>query len=513
MSGTGQQMSVKTQGNGWVSHWQEDPRIWGASFCAPNVIDPAKTAFLLFEMCAMHFDRCLLRVAVPWNRIWMRLPMTTEKTQISARPSAYRWVVFSILAAGYLLVNFHRLCPAIVALDMMEDLKAGGWLMGLLASAYFYPYALMQLPSGLLSDTWGPRKTVTGFLALAGVGSILFGLAQSPTWAIVARILVGLGVAMLFVPTMKILTRWFRSSEFSLMTSILMATGGVGLLSAATPLAYISDVLGWRGSFVVIGVVTLFLAAAIGFLVRDRPEEMGLPAVEVNNKPNAAGTPPQRATLWQGVGMVLGSARFWPLSGWFFFNFAIFFSFGGLWGGPYLIHVYGLSKQQAGGILSMLAVGTIVGSPLLSIVSDRLLHSRKQVIVASSVIASLLTVPLAFFPASFNIPLLYVWSLLYGLTASAVVVVAFATAKESFPVEMAGTAVGLVNLCPFLGAAIMQPVLGMILDAHGQGLSGYPPEAYGKAFLLYFVSSIIAFAAACGIQETLPPRGKAAARS
>ncbi|EFK09535.1 conserved domain protein [delta proteobacterium NaphS2] len=112
----------------------------------------------------------------------------------STKAPAYRWVVFSLLAFGYLLVYFHRLCPAVVALDMQRDLKASGALLGFPASAYFYPYALMQLPSGLLSDSWGPRKTITLFFAVAGAASIFLGMVESVGPAILARILVGLGV-------------------------------------------------------------------------------------------------------------------------------------------------------------------------------------------------------------------------------------------------------------------------------------------------------------------------------
>ncbi|MCK5723499.1 MAG: MFS transporter, partial [Gammaproteobacteria bacterium] len=141
----------------------------------------------------------------------------------SAKPSGYRWVVFCLLAFGYLLVYFHRLCPAVVALDMQADLQTSGALLGFLAAAYFYPYALMQLPSGLLSDSWGPRKTITVFFAIAGASSIFLGMVESMGLAILARTLVGLGVAMLFVPTMKVMTNWFKIEEFARMTGILMA--------------------------------------------------------------------------------------------------------------------------------------------------------------------------------------------------------------------------------------------------------------------------------------------------
>ena len=122
----------------------------------------------------------------------------------------YRWVVFSLLSLAYLMVYFHRTSPAVVAVDLMRDLETGGALIGFLGSAYFYPYALMQLPAGLLSDSWGPRRTITVFFLLAGAASIFFGLAQSVSWAILARVLVGLGVSMLFVPTMKVMTHWFK---------------------------------------------------------------------------------------------------------------------------------------------------------------------------------------------------------------------------------------------------------------------------------------------------------------
>ena len=99
----------------------------------------------------------------------------------------YRWGIFWILAVGYVLVYFHRSCPAVVADDMMRDLAASGSLMGFLSAAYFYPYALMQLPAGLLSDSWGPRRTITLFFSLAVAGSFLVGAAPSAGPSGVAR--------------------------------------------------------------------------------------------------------------------------------------------------------------------------------------------------------------------------------------------------------------------------------------------------------------------------------------
>ena len=417
----------------------------------------------------------------------------------STKTSWYRWIVFCLLAFGYLLVYFHRLCPAVVALDMQADLNTSGALLGFLAAAYFYPYALMQIPSGLLSDSWGPRKTITVFFVIAGAASIFFGLVGSLGFAILARILVGLGVAMLFVPTMKVMTQWFKNEEFARMTGILMAVGGLGAYTASRPLAWLSDMMGWRGSFVVIGVITIAVAVAIWFLVYNTPQEMGLPRV---NKP-AEGNPGQTIGLAQGVKIVLTSRPFWFLAAWFFFSFCIFFSFGGLWGGPYLMHVYGLSKAEAGNILGMLALAMILGSPFISWLSDKVFRSRKKVIVLASVITLCLTIPLAFFPDAMNKPALYLLCFLLGMFNSAVVVVAFTSAKELFPLEIAGTSVGLANLFPFLGGAVAPPILGAILEAQVKTATGYSAEAYSKAFLLYFIFALLALGAACFITETI----------
>ncbi len=427
--------------------------------------------------------------------------MTTK----SHRTSFYRWLVFGLLACGYILVYFHRLSTNVVALDMMKDLQVGGALIGVLASAYFYPYALMQLPAGLLADSLGPRRTVTFSFILAGLASIFLGMVTSVGWAILARLLVGIGVSMLFVATLKILTQWFKVSEFAKVAGILMALGGVGVLTTATPLAYLSNSLGWRGSFVAIGITTLILAAVIWIYVRNSPAEKGLPTPE-EREPSTHGQGEQPGLI-DGLKTVLSARPFWPLAAWFFFSCGVFFAFAGLWGAPYLMQVYGLTKVQAGGIMDMLALAMIVGSPLLSILSDRL-RSRKIILVAAALILVLVTLPLAFIPAGLTKPMLYLLVFFMSLSASSVVAIGFTMTKELFPVGMAGTAVGLVNLFPFLGGALMQPAVGYLLESRSSGLQTYSAAAYGFAFRLFFASACLAFLASLLLKESFPQHSR-----
>lgn len=415
------------------------------------------------------------------------------------RSTNYRWVIFWILAAGYVLVYFHRLCPAVVAVDMMRDLGAGGTLAGLLASAYFYPYAAMQLPAGLLADSWGPRRTIAAFSLLAFAGSVLLGLSPSVTGAIAGRVLVGLGVSMLFVATMKVLAEWFRPTEFATMAGILMAMGGLGSLTAAAPLAALSSWIGWRMSFVAVGILTLGLAALVWFFVRDRPADLGLPPPAA-----AAGHAPAAIPLGQGVAKVLRHGPFWFLAVWFFFELAIFFAFGGLWGGPYLMQLHGLSKGEAGRVLSMLAVGMMVGSPLLGWASNRVFQARKPVIVLCSAATLGITAVLSLYTATAPVWALYALCFGLGISASAVVVIGFTSAKELFPVQMAGTATGLVNLFPFAGGAVFQPVLGAVLEAHGRVDGAFTTAGYQSAFLVLLGCAAVALGASLGLRETMP---------
>lgn len=418
--------------------------------------------------------------------------------RLLSQPNQYRWLIFWVLALGYVLVYFHRLCPAVVAVDMMRDLGTGGTLTGLLAAAYFYPYALMQLPSGLLADSWGARRTITLFFGVAFAGSLMLGLAPTGGWAILGRTLVGVGAAMLFVPALKILAEWFKPEEFAGMTGILLAMGGLGSLASAAPLAALNRAMGWRLAFILVGCLTLLLAGLVWWLVRDHPSDKGW--APRPPPPSAAAT---RQRLGHNMRVVLQTPHFWVLAIWFFFNCAVLYTFAGLWGGPYLIQIHGLEPLHSGRILSLVAVGTIVGSPLLTCISTHVLGARKPVLYGCTSILVVITGLLALLPDRLPVFSLYFICLGLGICASAVTVIAFTLNKELFPVAMAGTATGLINFFPFAGGAVCQPLTGFLLERHALQTGIFSLAGYQAAFRLLLLCALIAFGAMFFIKETL----------
>jgi len=428
--------------------------------------------------------------------------MTTET---AAKMLKFRWLIFAILALAYFFVYFHRLSLSVVANDIVRDFKTTASVMGLLGSIYFYCYAAMQLPAGLLSDSIGPRKSVTVFLLGASIGSLVFGLAPNIEIAFVGRVLVGFGVSMVFIPTMKILSQWFRATEFAMMAGILNAVGGIGVMAATWLLAAMTAGFGWRLSFDIIGGCTFIIVALVWFIVRDRPADKGWPSpMELDEAGKAAAPKPAAIGLLEGALKVVSEKYFWPVAVWFFFDCGIFFGFGGLWGGPYLMHVYGMTRAEAGAILSMIAWGMIIGSPFLGYLSDKILKSRKKVFLICTSCLAVEMILLRLFPSGLPRPVLYGVFFFFSVFASSMVVIGFTMAKELFPVEMAGTSVGTVNLFPFLGGAVFMPVLGRILDSWPKTAAGaYDIKAYKAMLLVMAVSAVIALVCTFFMKETL----------
>jgi sugar phosphate permease len=399
-----------------------------------------------------------------------------------------------------MLVFFHRLCPAVLALDMQATFGVSGTLLGVLGSAYFYPYAVMQLPSGLLADSWGPRKTVSLSFLMAAAGAVLMGLSPVVALAIMGRIMVGFGVSTLFVSNFKLLAEWFEPREYVIIGGVFMAMGGIGALSSTVPLAWVSDLLGWRLTFVGIGLLTVGLAVAIFTLVRDRPEEKGWPALA---QPLVS-TQVHALSLWQGLRVVLTARSCWPLFVWGFCATGVYFAFMGLWGGPYLMQVHGMTKAAAGGVLSMAAVSLIIGGPMLSLISNSV--GRKPVFIGAGIVLVGIFVIFYLFVAELPGWLLYL--LFFGVGLSGAMGALQATAsKELFPIAIAGTAVGVVNFFPFVGGAFFQVLFGSVLES-GESAGGvYSIAAYHRMFFVCMMIVFIALIAAFRVHETLGQLG------
>jgi MFS family permease len=398
-------------------------------------------------------------------------------------------------------VFFHRLCPAVIALDIQSSFGITGTLLGLLGSAYFYSYAAMQLPTGLMADSWGPRKTVSIFFVLAGIGSVMMGVASDLSVAIMGRVLVGLGVSTVFVCNFKLLSEWFTTRQFVIMGGVFMAMGGIGALLSSAPLAWISNLIGWRMTLVTVGIVSLLMAVLAYTFVRDRPSEMGLPSIRPDHEDMETGI-----GLLTGMRIVVISGRFWPIAIWAFCVIGIAFAIGGLWGGPYLMQAYGLSKAASGGVLSTFALALIVGSPSLGWLANRL--GRKPVLIGCSLVMMAVCGLMGWYVNTMALPTLYLMFFLLFLAGGAAGPIVAAVSKELFPIAISGTSIGAVNLFPFIGAAFYQVIIGAVLTGGSRGQTEYDIVSFQYMFLICLAGAALSLAAAFLLKETLSESGR-----
>ncbi|BBO92237.1 MFS transporter [Desulfosarcina ovata] len=424
------------------------------------------------------------------------VPFAEDETQTKETPqgdreyreSGYRWIVIGLLSFSYLMVYVHRMCPAVLAQDLIKSFNATGAMAGLMASAYFYPYALMQVPSGVLADKLGPRLLVTICMIVASVGSVLFALADTVTTAFMARVLVGLGLSAVLVPSYKALTAWFSGRHYVMATSIVISVAGLGGVVAGSPLGWLSEQIGWRGSFHVIAGMTLVTALLVWFLVRNKPQDFGLPAVE---KPAPSSGPAKSMPLGRSFGTILGSLDFWLMAIWFFFNGAVLFSFAGLWSGPYFMQVYGMSKTAAGNFINIFSFGWIFGPLAFGWLATRF-PSNSRILGGSMFGMALLSIWIYLRNGTMSVIELYTFNSLFGLLGAGPAGVCFAAVKERFPIEISGTATGLLYVFPMAGSALYQPLAGAILDRSGHLKSGLGAGDFSALFIVYIVSCAVA---------------------
>ena len=185
----------------------------------------------------------------------------------------YAWLLFFLLTSCYALVSFFRTSTSTLAVDIMEDFAVGGALMSVMSSAFFYPYGFMQIPAGILSDRWGSRNTISLFMLLGAAGALLFALAPNVGTATAGRVIIGMGMGIVFVPSLRVFLRWFPLHQHVLITGLLLSLGSGGMLLATWPLMKLSELTGWRDSMIFAALLTTAMCLAVWILVRNTPEE------------------------------------------------------------------------------------------------------------------------------------------------------------------------------------------------------------------------------------------------
>mgnify|MGYP003792781033 CR=1 FL=1 len=387
-------------------------------------------------------------------------------------------VVVLPFAGGYFLSYLYRSTNAIIAPQLVTEIGLSAGDLGLLTSAYFFAFAAVQLPLGVLLDRFGPRRVQSALLLFAALGAVVFAGGQNRETLAFGRALIGLGVAGSLMSSFKAITIWFPERRWPLINGCFMAMGGLGAVSATVPLETALHFTDWRGVFHALAAMTVCVAAVIFICVPEKP-----------------GTAQSSSLRHQFLELreIYGDRLFWRFAPITAAALAVNMSVQSLWAGPWLRDIAGLPRGAVATYLLILSVTMTIGFVLSGAITDllerrgvRLTHvlgwgTAVFLCVQAAIVLRL--DPAAMWP----------W-VVFGLSMY-FPILTFTQLTRHFPPALTGRAITGLNLLIFSTVFITQYATGAIIDLWPLNADGgYRAIAYSAAFGFFLVIQIIAFA-------------------
>ena len=403
------------------------------------------------------------------------------------------WLVWALGASCFAYAFLLRVAPSVMVEELMRDFAVGAAILGNLSALYLYAYAGLQIPVGVMLDHWGPRRMLTVSIAIAAVGTLIFAAADAIALAYLGRLMIGLGCAVGFVGTLKLVSQWFPPGRFAFLTGMTMLVAMTGGAAGQAPLAGVVGALGWRTTLFGTAAAGAVLATVIWLVVRDQPPGAA-PAVRGGLRFRG---------LARDLGAVLGQRRNWMIALFGAFMSAPMLAYGGLWGVPHLMRVYALDRPVAAAATSMVLLGWAAGAPLAGWISDRL--GRRRPVMLVGAVATLALWPTHLYLP--GVPWAARWVLLALIgAASATMIVSMALARDSAPAHLTGGITGFVNAFAVGSGAVLQPIVGVLLDfgwdgRMAAGVRLYSLDVWQLAMLTMPACAVLSVLTALGVRE------------
>lgn len=380
-----------------------------------------------------------------------------------------------------------RVSPSIMVDELMRELSIGAASVGNLSAVYFYGYAGMQIPVGLLIDRFGPRRLfVIAGLVCAG-STLLFASATSFEGLLAARFLIGASAAFSLVGAMTVAGQWFQPAQFALLGGLAMAAGMAGGVLGQAPVRLAVEAQGWRTTVMTMAAGGVVIALMALLFVRDKQRGSG-----------------GIAQVLGGLAQVLARRQTWLIAIAGLGTNGALLGFAGLWGVPFMRSAHGLEPAASALITSLLIAGWGFGAPFFGWLSDRMQRRRTPFLIGYAITFPALLV-LVYGPPlpTFGVAAL---TFLCGFGGAAQIV-CFALVRELNPPNLAGTGLGVVNAMVTGTGALYQPLIGWLLDLSWSGalVNGariYAAGDFRTAFGVLVTGMLIGLACAMSLRET-----------
>ncbi|WNS75381.1 MFS transporter [Bacillus sp. DTU_2020_1000418_1_SI_GHA_SEK_038] len=406
--------------------------------------------------------------------------------------SKYRWVVFAAVLFIYCVIASQRTAPGLVTNQIMKDFSLTASTIGLLTSIQFLAYASLQIPIGILSDRFGPNIFLIAGTLLNGAGTLIYSLAEHANVLLLARLLVGIGDATIWVNLVLILSLWFKGNEFVVLIGVAGMVGSLGFLMATVPFSEWITLWGWRKPFFTTGIILCLCGFILYFILVHKPKQMfKTDFTSVSASPKIR---EKREKTLHLLHRILTSRQAWATFCCHFGIVGTYIGFIGSWAVPYGMDMYGMTRSDASQLIMIGLMGAIIGAPFSSWMANRLgVIKRPYVVIHFITFMCWVT----FFVLGGNPPfsILILLFLIIGLCNGANTLT-FAVVRKSFDVKDVGFVSGFANTGGFLSAVLLPSIFGKVLDHYHTTDVGYH---YG--FLIPVIFSLVGLIGGILIKE------------
>ena len=359
-----------------------------------------------------------------------------------------------VLASSFFLYEFFlQVFLSTVSHEVMHELNLDASSYSLMTAAYFLPYAVMQIPVGILMDKYGARKLLTLAIAVASTGVFWFTFAHSFSVGFSARLLMGFGSSFAYVGLLILSLNWFPKRHFGLMIGLANLLGSLGPFLAGGPLAYLLTLFdnNWRLILLWIACVGAMLALFVGIFVRSSPKRDRKKVIFLD---------PYKEPLSSKIKKLAFNSQAWFVVLFTAFAYISLPLLGAYWGSPYL-QARGFTSTQAASISSMLWVGYASGAPLIGKISDSLKRRKPPMLISAciGVVASFFIV----YPETSNLIVSGILFYFIGF-ASAGCVISYAAISEHVTKNVQGTSIGFNNAMATFFAALIPPIVSFLIE-------------------------------------------------
>jgi MFS family permease len=396
--------------------------------------------------------------------------------------------VLILLCIMYALTYIDRNNVSTAAFVFKEDLHLSNTQVGLVFSAFAYPYLFFQIVGGWLSDRFGARITLTVSAIIWGAATLLTGRANGLIALLGARLLLGFGEGATFPTATRAMSDWLPANKRAFGQGITHSSARFG--SALTPpvVAWLITFFNWRGSFLVLGIISLAWAVAWGIYFRDDPATH--PSITASELRPLPGFATKLSSQQQSVPWLTLLRRMLPVT-------AVYFCYAWTlwlylaWIPSFFLHSYGLRLQNSAFFSAGVFLAGMIGNTLGGVLSDRILartgsrnRARRNLIVFGFLCSLACMLPLFF---SHNLSVAAIFLSLAFFFSEFTIGPMWAIPMDIAP-RFSGSASGLMNTGTAFAAIISPLVFGFIIDKTGN----WELPFLGSIALL-FLGAILAF--------------------